>query len=219
MIKPEIKKIPWEKRRHGAINCWYCLDWSHCLQSLKCLHCLYCFHCSHCLLHCLSFLNNFGTKRLLCLCKIWPRSHSMTYILCWCGVGFFPHNRRIWAECQRQEARRREHLKMHPPELYPGPTIWKAGLLAQWRNWVPDWALLGYAHRCAPRREWLCYWGMGPTIKSRSAVHRAAKDLVMMMAMKTMMIMRMIRIAITSKMKRSRRSERFWQVVVGRLTS
>ena len=50
---------------------------------------------------------------------------------------------------------------------------------------------------------------LGPTIKSRSAVHRAAKDLVMMMAMKTMMIMRMIRIAITSKMKRSRRSERF----------
>ena len=75
----EMKKIPSEKRRHGAINCWYCLDWSHCLHSLKCLHCLYCFHCSHCLLHCLSFLNNFETKRLLCLCKIW--------LYCFLGLG------------------------------------------------------------------------------------------------------------------------------------
>ena len=32
-------------------------------------------------------------------------------------------NKPVWDECWRHEARGWEHPKMHPPKLYPGPTI------------------------------------------------------------------------------------------------
>ena len=45
--------------------------------------------------------------------------------------------------------------------LFPTYTVTAFRRRVSWRNVEKDWALLGYAHRRAPWREWLPYWGMG----------------------------------------------------------